>query len=42
MERPGYRVKRRRYAKSKIGSNHLLTVEESMLFVKGMFGVEVA
>jgi len=41
MERPGYRVKRRRRAKSKIGSNHLLTAEESMLFTKEKFGVEI-
>ena len=41
MERPGYRVKRRRRVKSKIGRNHLLTAEESMLFVKDKFGVEI-
>jgi len=41
MERPGYRVKRRRRAKSKIGRKHLLTVEESMLFMKDEFGVEI-
>ena len=41
MERPGYRVKRRRRVKSKIGRSHLLTVEESMLFLKDKFGVEI-
>lgn len=39
--RPGYRVKRRRRVKSKIGRSHILTVEESMLFVKDKFGVEI-
>lgn len=41
MERPGYRVKRRRRVKSKIGRSHLLTPEESMLFIKDKFGVEI-
>jgi large subunit ribosomal protein L5 len=39
--RPGYRVKRRRHAKSNIGSNHLLTPEETTLFIKDEFGVEI-
>jgi len=41
LERPGYRVKRRRRAKSKIGSRHLIKPEEAMLFVKETFGVEI-
>ncbi|KYH41143.1 MAG: 50S ribosomal protein L5, large subunit ribosomal protein L5 [Candidatus Bathyarchaeota archaeon B26-2] len=41
MEKPGYRVKKRRRVKSKIGSSHLLTREESILFVQERFGVEV-
>ena len=41
LERPGYRVKRRRHAKSRIGSDHLLTAEESMLFMKEKYGVEI-
>ena len=41
MERPGYRVKRKRRAKSSIGKRHLLTREEAMLFVEREFGVEV-
>jgi len=41
MERPGYRVKRRRRARSKVGSSHLLTREESILFIKDKFGVEI-
>ncbi len=41
LSRPGYRVKRRRRAKSKIGSDHLLTAEEAMLFIKDEFEVEI-
>jgi large subunit ribosomal protein L5 len=41
LERPGYRVKRRRRIKSKIGRSHLLTVEESMLLLKDKFGVGI-
>jgi len=41
LERPGYRVKRRRRAKSKIGRRHLLTPEEAMVFIKDEFGVEI-
>jgi large subunit ribosomal protein L5 len=40
--RPGYRVKIRRKEKTKIGSKHVLTPEESMMFVKDTLGVEVA
>lgn len=39
--RPGYRVKRRRIEKAKIGSKHVLTPEESMAFVRGTLGVEI-
>lgn len=38
--RPGYRVKNRRRAKSKVGSKHMLAPEETMLFIKDEFGVE--
>ena len=41
VTRPGYRVKNRRYAKSKLGPNHVLRPEESMIFVKDTLGVEV-
>jgi len=41
LGRPGYRVKRRRHAKSKIGANHLLTAEEAKLFIKDEFEVEI-
>ncbi len=38
--RPGYRVRRRHRAKSKIGADHLLTAEEAILLVKDEFEVE--
>lgn len=38
--RPGYRVKERR-KENKIGSKHVLGPEESMVFMKGAFGVEI-
>ncbi|RJS77884.1 50S ribosomal protein L5 [Candidatus Bathyarchaeota archaeon] len=41
LSRPGYRVKKRRIEKTKIGSKHLLTPEEAMVFVKEALGVEV-
>jgi len=41
MARPGYRVKNRRKLRSKIGSKHILTPEESMAFVKDTLGVEI-
>jgi large subunit ribosomal protein L5 len=41
LGRPGYRVKRRRHSKSKVGSSHLMTVEEAMLFIKDEFEVEI-
>ena len=41
LSRPGYRVKKRRIEKTKIGSKHLLTPEEAMVFVKETLGVEV-
>ncbi len=41
LGRAGYRVKERRRAKSSIGSSHLLTPEEAMVFVKDTIGVEI-
>jgi large subunit ribosomal protein L5 len=41
MSRPGYRVKNRRKEKAKIGSKHVLTPEEAVLFVKQTLGVEI-
>ena len=41
LGRPGYRVKLRRRAKSRIGFGHLLTADEAMSFMKEEFGAEV-
>lgn len=41
VTRPGYRVKNRRREKAKIGSRHLLTSQESMVFVRDTLGVEI-
>ena len=41
VERPGYRVAKRRRAKSKVGMGHRVTREESIEFIKSRFGVEV-
>ena len=40
LERPGYRVKRKRLWK-KIGKNHLITKEEAINWVKEKFNVEI-
>ena len=42
LSRPGYRVKNRRKRKTHIGSKHILTPQEAMVFVKDSFGVEIA
>ena len=41
IERPGYRVKRRRRQKAKVPYRHRVTPEESMVFVKNKFGIEI-
>jgi large subunit ribosomal protein L5 len=41
VNRPGNRVKIRRKYKARIGSKHLLTPEESAIFVKQTLGVEI-
>jgi large subunit ribosomal protein L5 len=41
LERPGYRVKRRRRQRSKVPYRHRLTPEESMVYVKNTFGIEI-
>lgn len=41
LSRPGYRVKRRHRAKSKIGKDQLLTADEAILFIKDEFDVEI-
>ncbi|MCW4049257.1 MAG: 50S ribosomal protein L5 [Candidatus Bathyarchaeota archaeon] len=41
IERPGYRVKRRKWARSKVGSSHRVTPEESMNYISEVYGVKV-
>jgi large subunit ribosomal protein L5 len=41
MGRPGYRVKTRRRQKGVVGRKHVLTPEESVVFMKETFGVEI-
>jgi large subunit ribosomal protein L5 len=41
LGRPGYRVKRRHRARTKIGKDHLLTTKEAILFIKDQFDVEI-
>lgn len=41
IDRAGYRVKERRWAKSRIGKHHMMTPEEAIVFVKDAVGVEV-
>ncbi len=41
LERPGYRVKKRKLAKAKIDRKHLIGTEDAAGFVKRKFGVEV-
>ncbi|MBN2331397.1 MAG: 50S ribosomal protein L5 [Candidatus Aenigmarchaeota archaeon] len=42
LERPGYRVKRRKYKRQSVGKSHRITAEESIEWVKREFGIEVA
>ena len=41
VERPGYRVSRRRRMNTRVGHSHRVTREESIEFIKQSFGVEV-
>jgi large subunit ribosomal protein L5 len=41
VERPGYRVKRRRRCRTKVPYRHRMTPEESMVFIRDKFGVEI-
>jgi len=41
IEKPGYRVKRRQRATSKIGRRQRITVSESMTFIEDTFGIEI-
>ena len=41
LERPGFRIKRRKVMKRKIPSKHRVTKEEAISFVKDKFGIVV-
>jgi len=41
LERPGFRVKKKRYQPREIGNKHKITKEEATAFMKEKFGVEV-
>jgi large subunit ribosomal protein L5 len=41
LNRPGYRVKKRRKQKTHVGNKHLLTTEESMIFIEQTLGAEI-
>lgn len=41
VNRPGQRIKRRKHQSRSIGPKHVLTPEESMVFVKQTLGVEI-
>jgi len=41
IERPGYRVARRRRKRSRVGKSHRVTREESMKFVEEFLGVKI-
>ncbi len=41
LERPGYRIKRRKAQKQDVPAGHRLTVEDAISFLKAKYGVEV-
>jgi large subunit ribosomal protein L5 len=41
VERPGYRVKKRRRRNARIPYRHRITPEESIVFIKEKFGIEI-
>ncbi|MFH1125712.1 MAG: 50S ribosomal protein L5 [Candidatus Altiarchaeota archaeon] len=41
IEKPGYRVKRRRLNQTKPDKKHLVTRQDAVEFIKGKFGVEI-
>jgi large subunit ribosomal protein L5 len=41
LERPGYRVKRRHQQRAKVPYRHRITPEESMVFVKNKFHIDI-
>ena len=41
LNRPGYRIKHRHRARSKIGASHIVRPEEAMSFIKEVYEVEI-
>ncbi|RLG69671.1 MAG: 50S ribosomal protein L5 [Candidatus Iainarchaeum archaeon] len=41
LERPGYRIKKRKIQRKKVGKKHKVTKEDAIEFVKNSFGVEI-
>ena len=41
LERPGFRIKKRKISNKAVGKDHLITKEEAIEFVKSKLGVEV-
>ena len=41
VTRPGYRVKNRRKQRAKIGADHVLKQDESIIFIRDTLGVEI-
>lgn len=41
LERPGFRIKKRKLKKRKINSRHKITKEDAINFMKNKFGIEV-
>jgi large subunit ribosomal protein L5 len=41
VERPGFRIKRRRRQRTKVPYRHRITREESMVFIQSKFGIEI-
>jgi large subunit ribosomal protein L5 len=42
LERPGYRIKKRRICKKKIHKKHMITKQEAFEFMKNTFGVSMS
>jgi large subunit ribosomal protein L5 len=41
LERPGYRIKRRRIRPAQVGKSHRVTREDAIKFVTEKFGVQI-
>lgn len=41
LERPGYRIKKRKISPKKVGKNHVITKEDAMKFMQDKFGVTI-